>query len=359
MTGLRILMLAVLLVGIPIWIGGIFTGAGKHTDRQTDKNKLTFQWISGQLVLWAGFQLLCVPVVLMQKSFRVVVGCFNGYTIALMLLAAVFFYQRRRKTSLHVVREPQKPGGKWYYISWGVFWALLAFQLLQAVVMAYADGDDAFYIAEATHAVDSELMYDKIPYTGWPTELDARHGIAPFPIWIAYLSKMSGIRTVTVAHVLLPLAMIPLTYAVYYQLGSRLFARKKDSLPVFMIFTELLVLFGDYSLYTAEHFMIARSRQGKAALASIVIPALFLLLLLLLEKLQEEQRIPLGYWVLLVAALTASCLCSTLGALLVCMLVGVTGLCAAVCYRKWKLLIPMAACCIPCLIYVGLYLVLG
>ena len=28
-------------------------------------------------------------------------------------------------------------------------------------------------------------MYQKLPYTGMSTELDVRHGLAPFPIWIA------------------------------------------------------------------------------------------------------------------------------------------------------------------------------
>ena len=74
---------------------------------------------------------------------------------------------------------------------------------------------------------------------------------------------------------------------------------------------------------------------------------------------QENQLISLGYWILLGATMTAGCLCSTLGALLVCMLIGVTGLCAAVCYKKWKFLFPMAACCVPCVVYAGLYLILG
>lgn len=353
MIVLQVLWLGILLLAIPTWIGAIFVNVDKST-----KN-LPFRWISGQIVLWAGFQLICVPLVLKQESFLYVVFLFIGYTVGLLLLATVLYFRRKKTTALHLVKEPEKPKSKWYYLGWGVFWALLLFQLIQAVVMAYADGDDAFYIGEATNVVNAEAMYTKIPYTGWTTELDARHGLAPFPIWIAYLSKITGIRTVSVAHVLLPLALIPMTYGIYYLLANKLFAKKKESVPLFLVFTELLVLFGDYSLYTVENFMIARSRQGKAAMGSIIIPALFLLLLLLMEKLQESQKIPFAYWVLLASSLTAACLCTTLGALLTCMLVGVTGLCAAVCYRNWKVLFPMAACCVPCVIYAALYLILG
>ena len=176
---------------------------------------------------------------------------------------------------------------------------------------------------------------------------------------------MTGITTVIVAKTLVPVALISMTYGVFYLLGSRvLFAgegayRKKWALPAFLLCTEVLVLFGDYSYYTVENFMIARSRQGKAALGSILIPMIFFLLLTLLRKIQEEQKITVSFWVLLGSVMTACCLASTMGALLACMLVGTAGICGAVSYRKWKLILPLIGCCIPCIVYAGMYLLLG
>ena len=141
-------------------------------------------------------------------------------------------------------------------------------------------------------------------------------------------------------------------------LGRVLLREKQDVLPLFLIFMGLLVLFGYYSFYTVENFLIARSRQGKAALGSIVIPMLLLLLLLFLRKLQEGEKTSLKYYVLLVAVNITGCLCSTLGALLCCLLMGIAGLCAAVIYRKWKMLVPMALCCLPNVCYAAIYLML-
>ncbi len=36
-----------------------------------------------------------------------------------------------------------------------------------------------------------------------------------------------------------------------------------------------------------------------------------------------------------------------------------SGLCGAVSYRKWKLILPLIGCCIPCIVYAGMYLLLG
>ena len=86
---------------------------------------------------------------------------------------------------------------------------------------------------------------------------------------------------------------------------------------------------------------------------------IFFLLLLLFRRQQEKQKITVGFWILLTAVMTSCCLASTMGALLACMLVGAAGICGAIAYKKRKILLPLAACCVPCIIYAGMYLVLG
>lgn len=354
MVLIGIFVLCILLFVLPALVGELFTGVDKQA------KCLPFKWISGQIFLWAGFQFICVPLVLLQKDYSVLRLLFSGFTGAAVFAAVCLIcrnrYQNGRRDRLHLVREPQERK-KAEWIAWGIFAALLVFQLIQAVRMTYADGDDAYYVALSASAENSG-MYVKIPYTGKTTELDIRHGLAPFPMWIAFLAGISGLPAVSVAHVAVPVALIAMTYGIFYLMGRRFFPKRKEILPVFLIFTELLVLFGDYSFYTAENFMIARSRQGKAALGSILIPALFLLLMILLEKVQQKEKISLSYWLLFGAVMTAGCLCSTLGALLTCMLTGVAGLCGSVCYKKPGLLLPMALCCTPCVLFAALYLVL-
>lgn len=352
MTALQILVAVILLFVIPAIVGSLFRRGVDQNMRGT-----VFLWISGQIFLWACFQLICVPLILLQIDFRFAVAGYNVVQ-ALAVLAAVVLGVRNRKEAFAVERIRGFDRKKSIRsVLWILFWILLIFQLVQAVRMTYRDGDDAFYVAITSITQNAQIMYRKLPYTGFGTKLDVRHGLAPFPIWISYLAEMTGIRAVTTAHVVVPIALIAMAYGVFYLLGGILLGGKKDTLPLFLIFSELLVLFGDYSFYTVENFMIARSRQGKAALGSIVIPVTLLLLLLLLRRLQEGGTASLKYYVLLAAANTAGCLCSTMGAMLCCMLVGIVGLCGAVAYKRWKVLIPLALCCLPNVCFAFLYLV--
>lgn len=350
---LRLLMAVTLLLVIPVIVGSLF-----RRDVDKDMSGPVFQWISGQIFLWACFQLICVPMILLEIDYNVAAG---GYSIVLAFIvaAAVVLLVRNRKSASAVTKiggfDRKKSVST---IFWIIFWAILIFQLVQAVRMTYGDGDDAFYVAISSITQDAQTMYHKHPYSGSSMELDMRYGLAPFPIWITWLADAAGIQAVSMAHVVVSAAMIAMAYGVFYLLGKILLKEKRDVLPLFLIFVELLVLFGDYSFYTVENFLIARSRQGKAALGSIVIPVLLLLLLLLVRKLQEGEEVSLKYYVLLAAVNITGCLCSTMGAMLCCLLAGITGLCAAVTYKQWKMLIPMALCCLPNVCYAALYLVL-
>lgn len=332
---------------IPLVVGTLFW------KMQGFQRNPVFWWVSGQMLLWAVFQILCVPMILLKVDFLHLHQLYWAVT-AVLAAAALALFCRRKGWQLQAV--PSKPKGQ-EAVLWSFFAALLLFQLVQAVRMTYADGDDAYYVALSTITSNAHTMYQKLPYTGGATELDIRHGLAPFPMWIAHLVLASGAAASTTAHIAVPLMLIAMTYGIFYLLGEKLFRNRRKYLPLFLVFLELLILFGDYSIYTAENFMIARSRQGKAALGNIIVPMLFLLLFVLLEWLEEGKKIPRTYWVLLASVMTVSCLCSTLGALLSCMLLVVAGICGAAVFRKWKFLLPLWACCLPCVVFAVLYLV--
>lgn len=353
MLALQILILTGILFVIPVIVGSMFLTVDKYA------GKLPLAWISGQILLWAGFQVITVPLVLQEAAFDRVVQGYLGYLAVMVAAAVIVFVLRRKKmfAAPRAVGESAVTKNRRDFLLWALFWALLLFQLVQAIRLSYGDSDDAFYVATAAIAEEANTMYRKLVYTGGTTTLDARYGLAPFPIWISFLARVSGMQPVSVAHVVLSPVLIAMAYGVFYLLAGRLFAGGKEHIPVFMIFVELLVLFGNYSIYTTERFMIERSRQGKAALGSIVIPLLIFLLFLLIEGIQANHRMSVGYWVLLLCTLLAACLCSTLGTLLSCMLVGVTGLCTAVCYRRWRLLFPLAMCCTPCVVFALLYVI--
>lgn len=338
MIGIGLVVLGIFLLVLPVLVGTLFER------RQGQADGLMFYRVSGQMLIWAGFLVICVPMILLRQSFSLVRTLFHGYQGVLLLAAIVLgIYKKRRRVGIQK-KEIGKKTGMATKIWWVVFWLLLILQWVLTSFLAYEEGDDAFYFATATITEQSDTMYLLLPYTGYATGLDARHGLAPFPVWIAYLAKVSEIPALVVAQVILPLALLGMSYGIYYLMAKHLCTEKEETVPLFMVLTEILFLFGGYSLFTAENFMLVRASQGKAVIAGIILPFLMYLLMRLMRNMQKQERSGIAFWILFATTMAAACLCSTQGTILSCVLIGIAGLCVAVSYKKIRLLIPLVLC---------------
>jgi hypothetical protein len=370
---IQIGMSVLLLIIVPMIAGTLFQKVN------SGHGKMISCWISGHLFLWAGFQLLSVPLILLRRGFTDVVLCYSGFQIVAVLLAVILLLLSRKKVALPAgdstcdglkkqeklckkTREKEavhrdKPEKK-TLILWGVFSVLLLLQMILGLFLAYEEGDDAFYVSISTSTQAANNMYQILPYSGLSTGLDARHGLAPFPIWIAYLARMAQMPAVSMAQLIVPIVIVGMSYGVFYLLAEHLFAEKRENIPFFMVLMAVLVLFGGYSNYSAENFLLVRATQGKSVVANVILPVLIWLLFVLMARLQKEQKTGIGFWVLPAVTMIAGCLCSTLGGLLTCMMLGVVGICMAVVYRRWKVLLPLVLCCVPPVVFALAYFVL-
>lgn len=359
-------MIAVILGGLLLILYGIVIplciGAGVAAFVEKQERNLCFIWIAGYLLYFSLFQLVSVPLILKAKPFSMLVSLFA--VIALIVAgmgAGVWVFKMRRRAALHVVKPARERSAK---ILAGktelCFWILagigLLIQLFLQARLAFGDGDDAYFVAVSHATITSNKMYLTLPYTGGSTILEIRHALAPFPIFISFVSRMSGLHTATVSHIVIPFLLLPLTYGIYGMIGSRLLTGRRKWLPLFLVFAELLVIWGNVSLYTAETFLITRTGQGKAALANLVIPALFLLLYMVGERIASGRRVEKSLWLLAFCIMMTACFCSTLGGFLIAVLLGVFGLCVVFVYRKWSIFLPLCLCLMPAAVYIGLYL---
>lgn len=358
-------------LNLMVWLGLIPLAVGciPAFSLKVKQYDMGFMWISGYVLLWAVFQVICVGVLLAERflagnnlpgSFRYVVWVFGlaaGFLAVVGIVILWIMGKREKKTSVLPKCESEKKTTE--RVFWIIFVVLLAVQLICALFLRYADGDDAYYVAVSAITESSNTMYKVQPYSVGGTLLDTRHSLAPFPIWIAFLARISGCHSSFVAHIAVSFTLIFMTYVIYGQIGKRLFKEKGESLAIFMCFTALLVIFGDYSIYTPENFMIARSRQGKAALGNIIVPMVILLFLIIFDRYKEQKRAEWMIWGLLGATVTSACLCSTLGTFLMSLFLCVLGVCTGAVYKKWEAVWKTALCCSPAFVYAALYFVVG
>ena len=339
---------------------------------------LLFSWVFGELLLFGLLHVLALPMILREESLFLLAKYWTAGAAVLAVLgicAGALMWTSQKKArgeggfSLEILPEDPKAeteGAKrTARICWAIFALLFLAQMVLAFVLTYRDGDDAFYVSTATQAATSGYMYRGVAYTGSSGELNLRYSMAPFPMYLSILSFLSGVPCVTIAHVAVPPVLMSMTTALYALVGRVILKKRADLLPLFLIFVQVLIFFGNTSVQTPENFLVARSRQGKAALANLVLPMLLFLIYLLLERMGERRkksafgRFPLLLPALAMTAVTLSaCLCSVLGTALSLLLLGVSFVCSAVMYRSVRHLPAFLLAALPPVADALLYLYL-
>jgi len=371
MTFGSVLLTILWLVVIPVIAGGIFSfrSSGMVADGCKDNSNIvkqigifTWSWFLGQLLLWCIFQVVAVGAILVNKDFFVIVKINLIITIAICAISVIINIIRIiRKRIIYqnicMVEAASDEAKKDSIIiaAWIVFAVILVIQVVLQIVLAYMDADDAYYVSEAVAIESSGNMYKLVPYTGITTVMDYRHSLEPFPVWLAFISKVTGTKVVSMAHVLLPAIFLPLTYGVYAIVGNRVLAKNKEKLPIYLIITELLVMFSLYSTKVPEKFFITRIRQGKSTIASLVIPGIVLCLFIILDYAKSNIRTDIVVWIMLFMLNMAGCLCSTLGALLCVIPIAIVAVMMIFAYKRGWHIIPMIIGCLPCFVFAALY----
>ena len=251
---------------------------------------------------------------------------------------------------------------------WGLFAAIVLFQLFMALFMAPFDGDDAYYVVESLLAQQADVMNTILPYTGSSTSLDIRHAMAVFTMWEAFIARITGIHATIVAHSVMPLILIPIVYMVYLEIGRILVGAKQELLPVYMIFISLIQMFGNTSIYTVETFFMMRTWQGKAMVANLMLPFVLWIFLWMFDDCRKpgflwkeetgggRRIIRNSTWVLLFMVNMAAGIMSSMGIFFCGALIGLLSLLLMIYTRNLKIVIKVFLSMIPSIVYLMVYL---
>ena len=328
------------------------------------KRSITQMYTAGFLTCWAMFQLASVPILIreahgMQYLVPVITVLYSLLALA-GLVRTVFLWTKKKMTIWQLLGldgwENIRRSSWMCRGFWVIALGLVVLQVYMAFTCAMFDGDDAYYVVQSVLADETGTLNRILPYTGLSTGLDIRHSLATLPLWIAYLARMTGIHATIVAHSLLPLVLIPLTYVCFYHIARRLPGMDGEKLPLFLALTSILQIWGNTSSYTSATFFLMRTWQGKSVLANmILLNVIWLLLEIFSDKEQKNRK---GFWVLLAVNNICAAMMTSMGAFLAALLIALIGLTAAIRYKKPGLLPRLAACCIPNVIYLALLVAL-
>lgn len=337
---IKALLFVVVLI-IPFFPGILLIGKKKQIGRYD----LIESYITGQITMWGVFQLIGVLMIRLKLSFSLLYYVFISLTAFFSILGIV----KLSKSSL-TIRIPK--------IHSVVLWVILIltigiviYQMTMYAVGMHRDGDDARWIAQANDAVTYNSMFLINPSTGENIGFFAgdmvRDSISPWPMYLAVISALTGIRPIIIAHTVYAPVLLLISYLVFTRMGHLLFKRIDEQI-IFIFLVSVITLFFSGNGNTSAEFSLIRIWQGKAVVAAIMIPAVFSQFL----AIQKEDTVQ--NWLLLFMMSCASCLMSGMGIVISIIMVGGFGLYLLL-SRRWKRIPLWLLCLLPSVFFEMLY----
>ena len=266
-----------------------------------------------------------------------------------------------QKTKSHTSHTHQvhthAPSKKWTFADVFVFvgmLALIVFILYNTIILQHTDNDDSRFVVNAVDMIRTNKLFLTDPATGaplsyWKGEL-AKDVTSPWAIYPACIARWTGIRAVAAFHSLIPVQVVILASAVYYALADRLFPGERTSKAMFVIFVWMVNLYGYYSLFCGETFLMTRGWQGKSIVAGVGIPAMLMLFLDIYRDITKRSS-----YVLLLLLNLAMCLLSGMGIIIGAILVASFTIVYAIDKKSFRLILWGLLVCMPNVAYYGIY----
>ena len=271
-----------------------------------ENTNLFLAFVIGYVLEFAICQIVTVPYIYMEKTLTELINVLSKITIIICGLSIVINLTKIKDifiTIFRYIKETPKLLAILTII-------LIGLQVYSYVGYMHIDDDDSFYVGTATVSVQTDTLFKYSAATGEEDVENqlSRYRLGPFPIYLAVISKIIDIHPAIVAHTILPIVFVPLVYMIYGLIGKELFKKDKKQIYYFLMTISIINIWGNYSVRTTFSFFLIRVWQGKALLASMILP---LIILLFIKA--EENNYKFNYCLLLFITILAGNLTTTMG----------------------------------------------
>ena len=341
------IMCLVILIIVPEILGLLVTRFMKNRN-------VLLNFLMGYIAQFAVLQLIAVPMIFLKLQYKVLLYSWTSIISILTIISFVINFKNIRKNIINFAKN-FKVKDIFSKSNILVFLAVLLIltQVIVSAIFTHNDADDAFYIGTAVTTIHENNMYRVSPENGYYYgQIPSRYILSPFSIYLAIVSSIVRISPVIVAHSVLQPLFISLTYIVYILIAEQLFKKDKNDMSLFLIFLSIIFVFGNISTRTNFTVMFLRIWQGKAILANIILPTLWLIFSYCIK---ENNFIN---WFSMFLIILAGCLVSEMSLIIAPLSLMLLSFVFAVKDKKIKYILKSMACIIPCLIYLIIYIVI-
>lgn len=228
--------------------------------------------VYGFTVLLALFELMSIPAIVFNISFRKLIFVFSVSVSAFLVISLLVFIKKSHYKEYSLKNMKNNIFGKF------IIAVLVGIQVFASIYLEHTDADDGYYVTISNIAVEQNVIClegDSVYHGTISDEKAFRPEVAAWELFVGYLCKMVDVHPAIMCHTMLPAILIVLCYMAVYELSKKVLTDKKNIISFIILFA-ILNMFSGYSVHSTGCFLLLRLWQGKAMLVNFAFPMLIL-----------------------------------------------------------------------------------
>lgn len=339
------MLLEIILTAVLFFAGTMLSGYTIRHILKLKQEGFLFSILAGCMGWWALMEVILIPMTMKLAAFHTFVWVYTA--AAGVLTVAGFFCWREILEDGKALISGWKQNLTLGHL---VAIVLIIWQLYYLAHHMYLEWDDTYYVNLANTALTTDKIYWVYPETGTFADFDKRYVLSLWPIFYAWLSKLTGVLPTIMAHTILPWLILPFAYLVYVLLEESFFLKIISCREGFFAGGHASSVYerGTYCRSDIlKHHSLGRKRRSGNGSDSFFI-------YWILQTAEKEQT---ADFILLGLTCLAGCLLSSMGIMLTPVFVGTAMLLAGIRKKSISYVVKGACACIPCVI-LGIYYIL-
>lgn len=240
-----------------------------------------FSYVLGYFVLFAAFWLLAVPMQCLRMPLRDMLLVWKIFSVGIGVVFFVFCACNLAELREWVLKT-------WEYVRhWEVERSLpvvfCVVAMLGAVVWVTPSREDNTAEVAAIMA-DTETVYAYQPYTLEPYgQFPNEKVFSPLELFYVINAELAGVDTTEFIHLFLPFFMLPVVFAVYWQVGDYFWPGCGEKKGLFVVFVTIFYSIAAYSTKSLMVGAIQNVWNGTSFAAACIFPMMMIQSFLLVE----------------------------------------------------------------------------
>ncbi|MBO4266999.1 MAG: hypothetical protein J5910_07390 [Lachnospiraceae bacterium] len=252
----------------------------------------------GFFAYYALFAVFCLPIMFTYRPLSLLSHVWM-IPCALVLITAIVLYRREWMRKFTDLAKDRDAGLFWF----GVI-AVTAVLIVLAVITYNFTLDAAYYVANITTNVDTDMINVYDPFTGnWQDHFELRYVFATYYTADAVICQITGLPALIQTRTVMSATVIIIVNILYGFICRYFYEDHRRAFLMYIVMTAVNCLF--ISLYTTSNFLMTRTYEGKTIVGNISVVMIFVLYMMIIKE-GEDSGVFLKLFIVCLGTATVS-----------------------------------------------------